>query len=338
MQSNTAIPFPSPFDSTSNATPLPDVVETTIESFVQVTATQVAIATQDGRVVTMNPSDVFSSAVVYTTIIVEKGGEKGAPPRNTSIIIGFLLGVLFLFTLPIIVWLILRYRRRPIPASQDDTPDEPHHLPGSKSAAGLSTLSLLESDEIMLATSGGSPTSRQFWITVGDEKRPITVPQHPRRNFSSNFSPNDSDPFDDPVVPLNAPCRPKNLPRLYIPNNPAHRRISSSPSVVVLGETTPASGNTSIVPKYPNYSTEDFPSRSAPRLGVSYIQEKIAQIRRQDSIPTPVQRVPSTGEVPARIFVPGRAVDMGPLGRAPVGDVDENGLLPPNYSQATQPV
>jgi hypothetical protein len=48
--------------STTETSAFADSATTTFESFVQVTATESAIATQDGVLVTVKPLDVYSSA------------------------------------------------------------------------------------------------------------------------------------------------------------------------------------------------------------------------------------------------------------------------------------
>ncbi|KAF8599331.1 hypothetical protein BDV93DRAFT_511731 [Ceratobasidium sp. AG-I] len=311
----------------------------TTTSFIPVTATQNVIATSNGQLVTLRPSDIFSSAVVYTTVVVSNSGGKGTPPGKIHMIVGVSLGALFLLTLPVIVWLILRYRRRPILLSSVEKSSDKHSGPlNGENVAYPSTVDLLESG----AAPGNSPitssptspgSTHQVWVVVNGEKRQMTVPRYPARPTPpANYT----DPFADPVRP--AASLLQSLPRLAIPGN-APQLVGSSPSASPEGGHS-SRGNSAMLHSNssPTYARQE-PSegtRSTPALSARHLEEKIARVRRQAPAPSP--RTLSPDEAAARIFVPGRAVDMGPVVRARAGNVDENGLLPPDYSQATQPI
>ncbi|QRV81981.1 hypothetical protein RhiJN_09996 [Ceratobasidium sp. AG-Ba] len=276
-------------------------------TYVQVTATESAIVTQNGHTVAVKPSDVFSSAIVYTTVIVISGSGNGTPGK-IPMIVGLVLGLGTLMTVPIVVWLVLRYRRRP-KGPNDATWDKqtPYEIKHTNSIK----IELLERGETTNADG-----TRQVYSIIDGEKRPMSISQNPGQP-----STDDLDPFADPFR-ANIPSRPQQLSRLSIPDTTLHVVNASSATL-------------------PNQSASDTPSHSpsntAPSLGRSYIDEKSSHGRSQRSSPS-TTRMLTPEEVSSRMFIPGRAVDMGPLGRTRAGDVDEDGLLPPDYSQATQPL
>ncbi|CAE7217139.1 unnamed protein product [Rhizoctonia solani] len=301
---------------------------TTISSFVPVTATRDIVQTSDGLLVTHKSSEIYSSAVIYTTIIVVYDDGKAAPLAKVPMIIGITLALLFLITLPIILWLVLRYRRRPSHPSTKDKPtpidlEEIHNssvldLMPSRGSAGGSTP--------ILAASTRNAT-RQVWAIVDGEKRLVNISQDPPQLTAPMV---DSDPFADPST-LKSPRR------ILIPANPS-----------IFGNDSPSG---SINPNDPllsraNTVTTSFSatfSRGAPSIdahtGPTQNREALT-----DKMPTQTrQRIYSENyalseeDITSRIIVPGRAVDMGSLGRDHVPDVDEHGLLPPDYFQATQP-
>ncbi|KAG8716498.1 hypothetical protein FRC08_009407 [Ceratobasidium sp. 394] len=321
----TSVPMSTPTPATSLAPTSIFAEQTTIASYVEVTATQTGLVSKDGHMVTVMPSEVYSSEVVFTTVIVESGESKGTLQGKIPIIVGLVIGVTFLLTLPVIIWLVLKYRRRPITSTENSISDKYSHPPGAEDAADLNTLDLIGPDGMANAATNDPPTSRQIWAIVGGKKRLVTVSGDPQQTLSSGSS----NPFADPVSP-SAP-RPQQLPRLSIPDNSV--QPSTSPPIIIPNDTPLSSRNTGTVPS-PMHPSEDTHSS----LSMAQIQEKMAHGGRQRSTRSPAPPTLSPEQVSTRIFVPGRAVDMGPLGRARVGDVDENGLLPPDYCQATQPI
>lgn len=310
----------------------------TISSFVPVTATENVIGTSDGQLVTFKPSDVFSSAIVYTTIIVSGGGGKGMPPSKVHMIVGVSLAALFMVTMPIVVWLVLRYRRQPAQLSNSDGSDKRLPLSDAESLPNSSTLDLLtpnsaRSNSAANSSSASTEGTRQVWAIVDGEKRQITVPRYPPRPAPPAV---DQDPFADPVVPP----RRQSLPRIAIPHNVIQSNNSTPSSSTTPVDTLLSRGNTTTSHTAPSrmyilHEASDE-TQDDPLSSTTHLTEKAPRPRRQR--PTQEAQPLSPEEVAARIFIPGRAVDMGPLGRDRLGDVDENGLLPPDYSQATQPL
>lgn len=253
-------------------------------------------------------------------------------------IVGASLGALFLLTLPVIIWLILRYRRRPTLAFNAEKGLDKRSGPlDGKTAEYTSMVDLLESRaERGNSIPDGSPTSgstHQIWVVVDGEKRQMTVPRYPPRPTPpANYT----DPFADPLRPAASLLQP--LPRLAIPGSTPQlvdHPSSSSPDGAHLscGNSDTLHSNSSLPRSRPEPSEV---GRTAPPLSAGDLEEKVARMRRQ--APAPPSRTLSADGEAVRIVVSGRAVDMGPLVRARTGNVDENGLQPPNYSQATQPI
>lgn len=265
---------------------------------------------------------------------------KGTPPGKIHLIVGVSLGGLFLLTLPMIVWLILRYRRRPTLLSSVEKKSDKRSGPlNSENVAYPSTVDLLESgvtpSNSSISSSPTSPEStHQVWVVVNGEKRQMTVPRYPTRPTPpANYT----DPFADPVRPA-ASSLLQSLPRLAIPGN-TPQLASSAPLASLNGGHLSRGGSATLHSTLsPTYARQDLNqgARTAPSFTARHFEEKVARARRH--APPPPSRTLSPDEAAARILVPGRAVDMGPVVRARAGNVDENGLLPPDYSQATQPI
>ncbi|KAG8691288.1 hypothetical protein FRC11_005264 [Ceratobasidium sp. 423] len=257
---------------------------------------------------------------------------KGAPLAKVPMIIGIILALIFLITLPIILWLVLRYRRRPIqpPGGGKPTPIDLENIHNS------SVLDLMPSNasavgSTVAPTASTRSTTRQVWAIVDGEKRLVTISQDLPRSTTPAV---DSDPFADPSTPIS----PKSSRRILIPTNPSASEHDSpsngiNPYDPLLSRANTAT--TSFSAMYsrgaPSTDTHTDPTSSGERLS-----EKIPQQARQRLHSE--QQALSEEDVASRIIVPGRAVDMGSLGRDHVPDVDEHGLLPPDYFQATQPI
>ncbi|CAE6441702.1 unnamed protein product [Rhizoctonia solani] len=302
---------------------------TTITSLIPVTATQDVVQTSDGREVTYRSSQVYSSAVVYTTIIVVSDSGKGAPLTKVPMIAGIVLALLFLITLPIVLWLVLRYRRRPNHPSGRDKPT-PIDLEDIRHSSVLNLTpsnASVANPTITPAVSTRS-TTRQVWAIVNGEKRLITVSDNPPRPLTP---PLDPDPFADPSTP-------KSPRRILVPTNPSasdhdlpSTSINSYDPLLSRANTTTTSFSAMHSHSAPSVRTHVDPSASREHLS-----EKMAHQTGQRLYEEPYAL--SEEDITSRIIVPGRAVDMGPLERDRVADMDENGLLPPDYFQATQPI
>ncbi|KAJ1302071.1 hypothetical protein OPQ81_000905 [Rhizoctonia solani] len=299
---------------------------TTVSSFIPVTATQDITRTSDGHLVTYKSSDVYSSAIVYTTIIVVSDGGKGTPLTKIPMIIGITLALVFLITLPVILWLLLRYRRRP---SQSSGADKPVPIDMElEDAHNSSVLDLIPSSaSAVSSTVGSAPTrtaTQQVWAIIDGEKRLVTIPRDPPHPMPPVV---DSDPFADPSTPI----KPKSHHRILIPTNPStgdhSPSINLNPNDPLLTRT-----NTSTSAAF----SREIDTHTGSVLSGERLGEKMPQPSRQGSYLEPY--VLSEEEIASRMIIPGRAVDMGPLGRDHVQDIDENGLLPPDYFQATQPL
>ncbi|QRW23355.1 GPI-anchored domain-containing protein [Rhizoctonia solani] len=153
---------------------------TTITSFVPVTATGDVVQTTDGKTVTHRSSEVYSSAIIYTTVIVVSDGGNGSPLGKTPMIIGMVLALIFLITLPILVWLLLRYRRRPSQSFEKDkpTPIELGGIPNSSVPDLAPSNASVVSSTITPARSTRT-TTRQVWAIVDGEKQLVTISQDP---------------------------------------------------------------------------------------------------------------------------------------------------------------
>ncbi|KAF8711661.1 hypothetical protein RHS03_01337, partial [Rhizoctonia solani] len=304
---------------------------TTITSFIPVTATGDVVETTDGHLVTHKSSEVYSSAVVYTTIIVI-ADSKYSPWKKIPLLIGLALALTFLITLPIVLWLVLRYKRHPALSSSKV---RPFRL-GSGGAGG-SHLSVLNpvafhdsavSSTMSPATSTGGSV-RQIWVVIDGEKRLVTVPQdHPQSTIPGTHS----DPFADPFAP--------DSPRYtqFSPSITADQNVPSS-SLHPNGTNT-----TSYPPTHTNASVTSLVTtvhQDAHNIGMypdtAQVREHFGEKQQGRQRHQPERPGLSEEEIALRLIVPGRARDMGSLGRDNVPDVDENGLLPPDYLQATQP-
>ncbi|KDN40204.1 hypothetical protein RSAG8_08267, partial [Rhizoctonia solani AG-8 WAC10335] len=180
----------------------------TITSLVPVTATQDVIQTSDGRVVTYHPSEVYSSVTIYTTIIVVSDGGKGASLAKIPMIIGISLALIFLITLPIILWLVLRYRRR---SNQSSGGDKPTQI-DLEDVHNSSVLDLMPSNAPAAgSTAIPAASTRQVWAIVDGDKRLVTISQDSPQPMTPTV---DSDPFTDPFTP-------KSPRRILIPANPS---------------------------------------------------------------------------------------------------------------------
>ncbi|ELU36518.1 GPI-anchored domain-containing protein [Rhizoctonia solani AG-1 IA] len=261
---------------------------TTITSFIPVTATGDVVETTDGHLVTHKSSEVYSSAVIYTTIIVI-ADSKVRPFRLGS------------------------------------------------GGAGGSHLSVLNpvafhdsavSSTMSPATSTGGSV-RQIWVVIDGEKRLVTVPQdHPQSTIPGTHS----DPFADPFAP--------DSPRYtqFSPSITADQNVPSS-SLHPNGTNT-----TSYPPTHTNASVISLVTtvhQDAHNIGMypdtAQVREHFGEKQQGRQRHQPERPGLSEEEIALRLIVPGRARDMGSLGRDNVPDVDENGLLPPDYLQATQP-
>jgi hypothetical protein len=249
------------------------------------------------------------------------------PAHKVHMVVGITLTAFFLITLPIIVWLILRYRRRPIqPSNSANSSDKCSRPLDPEGPPDSSTLDLLEPD-----TPGHSPTSnnpsaftettRQVWAIVGGQKRLVTVPRYSRPGPPAASL----NPLTSPIIP----ARYEALPHFDIPGNETQSNNSSSPASTMHVDTL-SRGN--IITSHTTLS--HMHSHRELNIDATRLAEKLSRPSRQRPIPEP-QPLSPPEDFTTRIFIPGRAVDMGPLWR---GDVDDNGLLPPDYSQAMQPI
>ncbi|KAF8755532.1 hypothetical protein RHS01_05213 [Rhizoctonia solani] len=301
---------------------------TTITSFVPVTATGDVVQTTDGKTVTYRSSEVYSSAIIYTTVIVVSDGGNGSPLGKTPMIIGMVLALIFLITLPILVWLLLRYRRRPSQSFEKDkpTPIELGGIPNSSVLDLAPSNASVVSSTITPARSTRT-TTRQVWAIVDGEKQLVTISQDPTPS-ATTVEPN---PFADPPTPNS----PKSTRRVFVTTNPS------------ASDYDPPS--TSINPFDPLLSRTNTAATSFSRAfsrGTPTVDTHTSSVSNgggsRDKLQGPEQRFYSERyplseeDITSRIIIPGRAVDMGTLGRDHVPDVDENGLLPPDYFQATQ--
>lgn len=247
-------------------------------------------------------------------------------------ILAVTLTALFLINAPIVVWLFLRYRRRPVRfASPASIPDK-RSQPDLEDPPGSATLDLLGQDAPGPSSTPNSPlanveNTRQVWTIINGEKQLAVVPRH-----TSQPGPPTENPFADPVL-----RRLDTFPRLEVPESAtqSNRFSLSSPTHV----NAPFGGNAvtaSMAPSTTYSWREPSDGTYVDRLSnETRLAEKMTQPNRQRALPE--SQPFSSEEIAARIFIPGRAMDMGPLGRDRVSDVDEYGLLPPDYSQATQP-
>ncbi|CAE6416514.1 hypothetical protein ACGC1H_002253 [Rhizoctonia solani] len=301
---------------------------TTITSVVPVTATQDVVQTSDGHAVTYRSSEVYSSAIIYTTIIVVSNDGKGTPLGKVPMIIGITLALIFLITLPIILWLVLRYRRRPNQSPGRDKP-APIDLEGvhNSSVLDLMPFSASTAGPTVTPTTSTRSNTRQVWAIVDGEKQLVTISQDPSRPTTPIV---DSDPFADPSTL-------KASRRILVPANPSTSE-HGSPSISVNAydpllsrANTATTSFSATFSRAPSTDVHIGPIQTGERLA-----EKMPQQVGQRIFPE--RHEISEEDIASRIIVPGRAVDLGSLGEDHVPDVDENGLLPPDYFQATQPI
>ncbi|KAH7345649.1 hypothetical protein B0J17DRAFT_46198 [Rhizoctonia solani] len=302
---------------------------TTITSLVPVTATQDVVQTSDGREVTYRSSQVYSSAVIYTTIIVVSDSGGGAPLTKVPMIAGIVLALLFVITLPIVLWLVLRYRRRPNQPSGRDKPtpidlEDIHH----SSVLNLTPSNASVANPTVVPASSTRSTNRQVWAIVNGEKRLITVSDNTPRSATPVADP---DPFADPSTP-------KSPRRILVPANPSvsdhdlpSTSINSYDPLLSRANTTTTSFSVMHPHGPPSVGTHVDSTSGREPLSEKMAQQTGPRIYEE-------HYALSEEDITSRIVVPGRAVDMGPLERDRVADMDENGLLPPDYFQATQPV
>ncbi|CUA71033.1 hypothetical protein RSOLAG22IIIB_04425 [Rhizoctonia solani] len=301
---------------------------TTITSLVPVTATRDIAQTSDGHIVTYRSSEVYSSAVIYTTIVVVSDSGTGAPSAKVPMIIGIALALIFLITLPIILWLVLRYRRRPSHSSSRNKP-APIDL---EDLHNSSVLNLVHSDASVAGSTitpaaSTRSTTRQVWAIVDGEKRLVTISREPPQPATPTVDP---DPFADPSTP-------KSFRRILVPANPSisehnspSNRLNPYDPLLSRANTATTSLSATFSHNAPSIDAHTSLIQSGERSNEKPLQQA-AQIIYSE----PLELLEE--DITSRIVVPGRAVDMGSLGRDHVPDVDENGLLPPDYFQATQP-
>ncbi|KAF8674954.1 hypothetical protein RHS04_06913 [Rhizoctonia solani] len=272
--------------------------------------------------------EAWCDRIIYTTIIVVSDGGNGSPLGKTPMIIGMVLALIFLITLPILVWLLLRYRRRPSQSFEKDkpTPIELGGIPNS-SVPDLAPSNASVVGSTITPARSTRTTTRQVWAIVDGEKQLVTISQDPTPS-TNTVEPN---PFADPSTPNS----PKSTRRVFVTTNPS------------ASDYDPPS--TSINPFDPLLSRTNTAATSFSRpfsRGTPTVDTHTSSVSNgggpRDKLQGPEQRFYSERyplseeDITSRIIVPGRAVDMGTLGRDHVPDVDENGLLPPDYFQATQ--
>ncbi|CAE6406207.1 unnamed protein product [Rhizoctonia solani] len=299
---------------------------TTITSFVPVTATEDVVQTSNGQVVTYKSSDVYSSAVVYTTIIVYSDSDKGTSLGKGPMIIGVALVLIFLVTLPILLWLVLRYRRRSTQSSGKNKPVQ-IDLEGIPNSSVLN----LAPSNVSVVSSATTPAAstrnatQQVWAIVDGEKRLVTIPQ----DLPPPTPVTECNPFADP----SAPNSPKSTRRIFVTANPNVSEYDSPSNSINPFDPLLSRANTATTaafsggPRSTNTNTD-------PALHQGPDEKREQNRQRMYSEGYAV----SEEDIASRIVIPGRAVDMGTLGRDHVPDVDENGLLPPDYFQATQTI
>ncbi|CCO29487.1 hypothetical protein BN14_03500 [Rhizoctonia solani AG-1 IB] len=304
-----------------------ETTPTTITSFVPVTATGDVVQTSDGSVVTYRSSDVYSSAIIYTTIIVISDGGKGASLGKAPMIIGIVLALIFLVTLPIILWLVLRYRRRPARSSGKDKPTliDLEEIPNS-SVLNLAPSNLSVARSTITPAASTRSTTRQVWAIVDGEKRLVNIPQ----DLPPSMPVTEPNPFADPSTPTS----PKSTRRAFITTNPSASDYDSPSNSINPFDPLLSRANTATTSFSAAFSGRDTSMNahtdSTPSGGSGEKHEQAVQRLYHEHYAL------SEEDITSRIIVPGRAVDMGTLGREHVPEVDENGLLPPDYFQATQ--
>jgi hypothetical protein len=253
--------------------------------------------------------------------------SKGFPRNKIPLVIGLALGLTFLITLPIVLWLILRYRRRPAQSANKIRP----LYTGPEGDRRSSVLDLVPlNDPVagphMAPASPMSGNSRRTWIVADGEKRLVITQDSPQSTIPGTHP----DPFADPF----APDSPRYIRQHSIivdrhsPNASSHNishtnLLSASPSTsaISLGGSLSRDISDMDMPMSPAPARERFGGKQqGRRSNYSEHSENVGE------------------DIALRMIVPGRAVDMGSLGRGHVPDVDENGLLPPDYLQATQSI
>ncbi|CAE6456560.1 unnamed protein product [Rhizoctonia solani] len=303
---------------------------TTISSLVPVTATQDIVQTSDGHLVTYRSSEVYSSAVIYTTIVVVSDSGKGAPLAKVPMIIGIALGLIFLITLPIILWLVLRCRRRPIQSSGGNK-SIPIDLEDVHNSSVLDLMPANAVGYTVASATSTRSTVRQAGAIVDGEKRLVTISQDLPQPTTPAMN---SDPFSDPSTPI----LPKPSRHILITANPSASEHDSPPNSGNPCDPLMSRANSATTSFRAMYShgAPSIDVHTDPTLNRERLREKIPQQTRQGLYPE--HQALSEDDIASRIIVSGRAIDMGSLGRDHVPDVDENGLLPPDYFQATQPI
>ncbi|CAE6471371.1 unnamed protein product [Rhizoctonia solani] len=302
---------------------------TTITSFIPVTATEDVVETTDGHFVTHKSSEVYTSAIVYTTIIVISDG-KGSTRNKVPLLIGLALVLTFLITLPIVLWLIFRYRRHPGRSSNKIRlfqADSERILHSSDLGFMPSNHSVVGSTIVPAISMSGS--TQKVWVVIDGKKRLVTAPQDTPQ---STIPGTHSDPFADPF----APDSPLYTRQFFIATdqNASDSNISSNSTSHINPLLAPANTCATSLGGTLSYGSSNMDIHTDPTAARQRFGEKqqARQIYYSQSPALP------EADIALRMIVPGRAVDMGSLGTNHVPDVDEDGLLPPDYVQATQPV